>query len=112
MGMLEINDVHSDQVLESYVAALVFVVTTYTTIGYGEQNVVSPREKVMAMVFMVAGGFMLATIKDVIVNFRKQATLIDELSRIRHEAQDFYLAISVQSTHSRQVTKHNEPESG
>ena len=86
LGMLEINDVHKEQVLESYVAALVFVVTTYTTIGYGEQNVVSPREKVMAMVFMVAGGFMLATIKDVIVNFRRQATLIDELSRIRHEA--------------------------
>lgn len=86
LGMLELNDVSYDQTLESYVSALVFVMTTYTTIGYGEQNVVSPREKIMAMLFMVAGGFMLATIKDVIVNYRKQVTVMGELTRIKHEA--------------------------
>lgn len=50
--------------LDFYANSLISVTTTFTTIGYGNEVIISPAEKTMQMLLMIVGVLLISWIRD------------------------------------------------
>lgn len=90
-GYIEIYDLGNEDLfyIGSYANMMQFVITTCTTVGYGAENVVSNIEKILAMLLMCFGSFMIAFIKETINKYWRELTLEAKSMELKIEAQDF-----------------------
>jgi len=63
-GYYTLYDYDITDPVEFYGNSLISVTTTFTTIGYGNEPIISPVEKIMLMALMIVGVLLISWLRD------------------------------------------------
>ena len=92
-----IHDYDTAPISEQYIACLYFIVTTITTVGYGDITSKNPAEQIFCILLMIIGVIAYSMTISSITNImsasnQKQKSLLEKLNILSHLKEEYNLS--------------------